>query len=130
MTEIIRAASGGGRHRAEAFAVLTGNGVAVYLSGGDTPHVGASALACPRESLKRDGSASATASVLCVTGHKDDIPARECALRIASACGITASVTAGLHIDNPAEADFAALLGNVRAVTEELVRTITAALAA
>ena len=68
----------------------------------------------PRESLRGDGEPSASASVLCVTGHKEDELARDTALRFAARMGCRVLVSAGLHIDRAGENDIALLLGNCR----------------
>ena len=61
--------SGEGRWALEAWAVHTGGGIAVYLGGGETPHVGCSVLAEPRASLTGAGR-SCTLSILNRLGHK------------------------------------------------------------
>lgn len=63
------------------------------------------ALALPRMSLKNDGTISATASVLCVTGHKEDVITRDAALRMASKLNTTVLVSVGLHLDNATPED-------------------------
>ena len=66
-----------------ACVVLCGKDIAVVIGGGEASHIGAAALASPRPSLKNTAEISASASVLCRLGHKDDLPAREAALRLA-----------------------------------------------
>ena len=74
-------AAGEGAHRVEALCALAGPDLCLCLAGGESPHIGAAALAVPRESLRGGGEPSASASVLCVTGHKEDELARDAALR-------------------------------------------------
>lgn len=75
---------------------ITEQGAAVSLFGG-IPHVGTTALAIPRPSLKDPGRMSATASVLNVTGHKDDELARRLAESLAAGLNRVVAVTAGVH---------------------------------
>jgi hypothetical protein len=116
--------TGTGIHKIEAAAVFSGKDISIVIGGGDTPHIGASAVASPRESLKKDGSISATASVHCVMGHKDDMPARTAALRLASELNTTVSVSVGLHIDNPTEDDFTKIQNNFNEILELLVSNL------
>jgi hypothetical protein len=112
MLQTLQLEAGEGLHKVAAVITLCGKDVAVNIGGGDTPHVGAAALAAPRPSLKKDGGISASASVLCVMGHKDDLPARTAALKLASELNTTVAVCVGLHIDDATEKDFVAIQGN------------------
>ncbi|MDR3353757.1 MAG: hypothetical protein LBO21_01810 [Synergistaceae bacterium] len=104
--------TGDGIHRVSGIVVYCGKDIAITIGGGDTPHVGAASVASPRQSLRKDGTISASASVLCVMGHKDDMPARKAALRFASELNTNVVVSVGLHIDNPKESDFSAIQNN------------------
>ena len=75
---------------------ITQQGVSASLFGG-IPHVGSTALAIPRPSLKDPTRTSATSSVLNVTGHKDDALARRLAESLAAGLNRVAAVTAGVH---------------------------------
>ena len=44
----------------------------ILVNGGERPHIGCTVLALPRPSLDGSGKMSSTASVLNVTGHKDE----------------------------------------------------------
>ncbi len=77
-----------------------GDDVLVAVWGGERPHIGAVAAAQPRPSLKDPARRSASASVLCYVGHKEDLLAREIALAVASRVNAAAVVTAGIHWDN------------------------------
>jgi|GEM_PF-1932719 len=80
----------------KALWAITEQGISVSLFGG-IPHVGATALAIPRPSLKDPARTSATSSVLTVTGHKDDVLARRLAESLAAGLNRVVSVTAGVH---------------------------------
>ncbi len=77
-----------------------GDDVLVAVWGGERPHIGAVAAAQPRPSLKDPARLSASASVLCYPGHKEDLLAREIALAVASRVNAAAVVTVGIHWDN------------------------------
>lgn len=76
-----------------------GEDILVAFAGG-TAHIGCSVLATPRPSRTGDGSTSATASVLNVSGHKDDMLCRHIAERICAATKHTVTCTGGFHIDD------------------------------
>lgn len=91
---------GRGEYEIIASVTLAGQNIAVVIGGGEVPHIGAAAIGIPRESLKKDGNISATASVFCVTGHKDDMLARDAALCLSAYFNTVALVSVGLHVDN------------------------------
>jgi hypothetical protein len=95
-----------------AAVTLCGKDAVVAIGGGEAPHVGAAALALPRPSLNHDGVISATASVLCVMGHKEDLLARDAALRLASQLNTAVLVSVGLHLDNATPDDINRLQTN------------------
>jgi hypothetical protein len=90
---------GTGNLRVEIAAFICGKDIVVVIEGGTRYHVGAVALAIPRPSIADPAQISASASVLCVTGHKEDELARDTALQIASLLNCTVTVIAGIHID-------------------------------
>jgi hypothetical protein len=84
-----------------------GNDLCVIAEGG-AAHAGAVAFAIPRESLDASRHAlSASTSVLTAVGHKEDIPAKRMAEKIASATGRRTVVVCGIHFDaiTPEEID-------------------------
>ena len=76
-----------------------GKDILICLEGGNVPHIGCVVQAVPRPSLKEDGSMSATASVLNLTGHKDEFLCRKLAEKICSATGCVTVCTGGFHLD-------------------------------
>ena len=66
-----------------------GDDVLVAIWGGEKPHIGAVAIAQPRPSLKDPQAISATASVICLVGHKEDDLAKA-----------AAEILAATHWDN------------------------------
>ena len=56
----------------------------ILVSGGECPHIGCTVLAIPRPSLDGSGKMSSTASVLNVTGHKDEEVCRYLAEKVSA----------------------------------------------
>ncbi|MEG0797947.1 MAG: hypothetical protein RR384_04075 [Acidaminococcaceae bacterium] len=114
--ETTRIMFGSGNYAVVAIVVLCGNDITVTIGGGTKPHVGAVAVAVPRASLKQNGELSATASVLCLLGHKDDMPARAAALRLASKLNTNVLVSVGLHVDEATPEEIKMLEKNFKLV--------------
>ena len=112
--------AGSGLHIIKSSAVVCGRDINVCFGGGDTFHIGASALAVPRPSLADPAVVSASASVICVTGHKEDEAARQAALRLASKFNTKVNVTCGLHIDNATKNDIDLLYKNYLSLIDAL----------
>ena len=88
----------------EAVAVRCGDDLTVVIGGGE----------------KQQNIVSSSASVLCLTGHKEDLLARKAALELARMLGHTVTVTVGLHIDDASAEAIAMLEANF----QELLRQI------
>lgn len=65
----------------EAVAVRCGDDLTVVIGGGEKQHIGAVAVGIPRPSLKDKNIVSSSASVLCLTGHKEDPAGTQSRLR-------------------------------------------------
>lgn len=102
-----------------------GRDLMVMVTGGDAPHLGAVAMAEPRPSLADPARTSATVSVFCYPGHKEDELARELAHALAAALGVKVVVAAGMHWDGLGPAD----IEQVRANHARLKEMLLAALA-
>jgi len=76
-----------------------GDDLQVVIWGGERPHVGAVAVAEPRVSRTDPSRTTASSSVICLSGHKEDELARDAALRLAIVSRGAVAVTAGLHWD-------------------------------
>ncbi len=83
----------------EIQATRVGCDIQLLLRGGSSPHIGCMVLATPRPSLTGDGSRRATASVINVTGHKDEALCRYLAEKVAAAADAVTVCTGGFHID-------------------------------
>lgn len=103
-----------------AVVTLCGHDAVIVVGGGEAPHVGAAALASPRPSLEQNGEISATASVLCVMGHKDDLLARDAALQLASRLNTTVLVSVGLHLDQATKEDIRQLQVNFSQLIDQI----------
>jgi hypothetical protein len=79
---------------------LIGEDVLVAIWGGEKPHIGAVAVAQPRPSLKDPDVTSATASVICFVGHKEDELVKAAAEILAATFKTQVVVTGGIHWDN------------------------------
>jgi hypothetical protein len=109
------------KYLVEAQTVTCGGDISVIIGGGTHYHIGAAALAVPRASLADPNIISASASVICVTGHKDDDLARNAALRLAKDLNRIVTVSVGLHVDEASKDDIKILLKNFDAVIDKVI---------
>jgi hypothetical protein len=107
-----------GRFDISATVHLIGRDLLVAIWGGDYPHIGAVAAAQPRQSLRDPGVTSATASVICYVGHKEDSMAKAAAEYLAATFNTRVVVTAGIHWDNLTDADIRQVLKNGEVLLE------------
>jgi len=89
-----------GSYDLSASVRFIGQDVLVAIWGGEKPHIGAVAVALPRPSLKDPDVTSASASVICLVGHKEDELAKAAAEILAAALNTQVVVTAGIHWDD------------------------------
>jgi hypothetical protein len=108
------------RYNLRASARWIGADLLVAIWGGERPHIGAIALAQPRPSLKDSGIMSATASVICVVGHKEDDLVKEASEFLAAALNTRVVVTAGIHWDNLDEEGLRAVIQNSHALVKRI----------
>jgi hypothetical protein len=118
-------ASADSRFTLRADLIVHDNGDLTIVVGGGSDHAGAVALALPRPSLADPDKQSATSSVLTAPGHKDDLPAREVAEKVAAATGCNVVAVAGIHYDDLEPADLQIL----RELWLKLVPLVVAAVA-
>ena len=112
-------------YRLEAFAVEIGQDLLVAMWGGERPHIGAVAVAQPRPSLRDESAVSATASVFCYVGHKDDLIAKESAERISAALDRNVTVTVGIHWDDIDEAGIRTIMENSRQLVNMIIGKVS-----
>lgn len=123
--ESIHLTSGEGSYRVEAMVVIDGRDLNVTIGGGTAYHIGAAALAVPRPSLDDPGLISASASVICVTGHKEDEMARSTALQLSARFNCIAAVNVGLHVDDANADDINCLIHNFNTLIQNIFSYLT-----
>ncbi len=119
-----RVATDQGAYDVEAHVRSIGDDLLVAISGGEKPHIGAVAAAQPRPSLKDPEETSATASVICYVGHKEDDLAKEAAERLAARFRTHVVVTAGIHWDNLSEEGIEKVVRHCRMLLDLVVQRI------
>ena len=97
----------GTRYCVCARAHFCGEDLCVSICGGERAHIGAASLAIYEP--ERD---SATVSTLTVFTHRDDRISRRAAKLFSRALRCTVCVSAGVHIDTPADGELETLLKN------------------
>lgn len=101
-----------------------GNDILICLEGGTRPHIGCVVQAVPRPSLTGDGSSSATASVLNLTGHKDEYICRKLAEQVCSRLGIVTVCTGGFHINEMRKEQIKEVMEVAEQMAEEILREL------
>jgi hypothetical protein len=112
-------------YRLEASVKEIGRDLLIAMWGGERPHIGAVAVAQSRPSLKDESVMSATASVFCYVGHKDDLIAKESAERISAALDRNVTVTVGIHWDDIDEADIRMIVENSRQLVNMILEKLS-----
>lgn len=90
------------------------------LWGGEA-HIGAVGMAQSRPSLADPGRLSATASVYCYLGHKEDSVVKAASERLAAALNAKVVVVAGLHWDNLQPVQVEGVLASVARLLEQII---------
>ena len=89
---------------------------------GGKAHIGAVAMAQPRDSLQDPARRSATASVFCYIGHKEDQLVKEASERLARELNAKVVVAAGLHWDDLTPAGAAQVVRIVNVLIEQIIQ--------
>ncbi len=108
----------------EAAVRKIGDDILVAIWGGEKPHIGAVAVAQPRPSLKDSRKTSASASVFCFVGHKEDDLAKAVSVKLASALNTPVVVTAGIHWDNLDAEGIQRVINNCNILTLNILEKI------
>lgn len=106
----------------EISAGRIGEDILLSVEGGSKPHIGCVVQAVPRTSLTGDGSRSTTASVLNLTGHKDEYLCRKLAEKVCSGLGVVTVCTGGFHIDGMTKEQIREVLQATEEIAEEIVK--------
>lgn len=88
---------------------------------GGVAHIGAAGMAQSRPSLADPARLSATASVFCYLGHKEDGVVKTASERLAAALNARVVVVAGLHWDNLQPDQIERVLANVTRLLEQII---------
>jgi hypothetical protein len=116
-----------GRHKGRLAirlqAIPMGSDWCLVLSGGDTPHLGAAAVAEIRPGPAGEGS-GVDVSVITLPGHKEDILVRTLAGRVAAVLGANVTVCCGIHLDRITPEEIQDALALCEDMAEEFVRAI------
>ena len=113
-----------GRVSINLAAIFMGNDLNISLYGGDTPHIGAVALAQPRPSLQDAEQRSSTCSVLAITGHKEDELARSLALDLSKKLEVRVCVACGIHLDKISPDEIGLALAMCNRLAAQLLKEI------
>jgi gallate decarboxylase subunit D len=113
-----------GAYDLQAAVRFVGKDILVAIWGGDRPHIGAVAIAQPRPSLRDPKEISATTSVYCFLGHKEDALAKAAANTLAAKLNTQTVVTAGIHWDNINEEGIRIVNANSLLLTELILSHI------
>ena len=108
----------------EAGVRLIGQDLLVAIWGGEKPHIGAVSVAQPRPSLKYPEVMSATASVICLPGHKEDELAKAASEILAAALNTPVVVTAGIHWDNISKDGIQKVIENSKILVDLILERI------
>ena len=113
-----------GKYDLSASVRLVGEDILIAIWGGKKPHIGAVAAAQPRPSLENSNVISASASVICFLGHKDDSLAKKTAETLAAAFNTNVVVTVGIHWDGLSQADISVINKNGEILVNLILRKI------
>ena len=116
-----------GKYSVSALIVRCGRDVILTVGGGELPHVGASAQVVPRPSLQNPEEISASVSVLCVSGHKEDEFARVAAGRITAKFNCVTCVSVGVHIDSAQKDELLRLQKNLDGLLSDVISALESA---
>lgn len=107
--------------RIEACIQRLGNDLLLSIWGG-AAHIGAVAMAQSRPSIADPNRLSASASVFCYVGHKEDDLAKKVAERLAAALDSKVVVVAGIHWDHLEPQGIEQIVKNVFALVDRVVQ--------
>lgn len=91
-----------------------GDDIVLMLQGGDTPHIGAVALAIPYKN-------TASASLITASHHKDGDLAKPLSEKVAKNLNTKVVLIVGLHIDSATKDDIERLISNSETVINKFI---------
>ncbi|WMJ78540.1 MULTISPECIES: hypothetical protein [unclassified Sedimentibacter] len=124
MLESCKLRAGAGKCVVEAMVVKCGRDINVAIGGGEKYHLGAAAVAVPRFDYKKEVKRTASTSVICVQGHREDELTYKAAKYLATALDCTVVAAMGIHIDNITEQEYCQVIDNVNKVLDNIVKKL------
>ena len=106
----------------QAIVTFVGQDISVTIGGGNRYHIGAVAIATPSESIINPGKTTITTSVMAVLGHKDDVLAKDAAIKLSRHFNTTVTVSVGVHVDDADILDIEKLLENSKLLVEQIIQ--------
>ncbi|MDH5559771.1 MAG: hypothetical protein OEY59_02850 [Deltaproteobacteria bacterium] len=103
---------------------IIGRDLLIGVWGGDSPHIGAVAISQPRESLNDINKISASSSVFCFLGHKEDELAKIMAEKLTRSLNAKVILSMGIHFNEFEQS----VLNNIYENADILSEIITAEL--
>jgi len=104
----------------EAMLQRLGGDYLVSIWGG-AAHIGAVAMAQPRPSIAEPSRLSATASVFCYVGHKEDEVVKRVSEQLAAGLDARVVVVAGLHWDDLDPAGIEQIMKNIGSLIDKIL---------
>jgi|LAHS01.1.fsa_nt_gb hypothetical protein len=100
-----------------------GNGLCLFMSGGEKPHNGGTVVAVPRLKSNAKDAEDRTADiwVSSVPGHKDTEIGMPAAKKLAVALNEAVSLTAGIHVDHASAQEIEMLCQNSLTAAEQWI---------
>lgn len=124
MIQCFKLSEGTGKCIVEALIAKCGNDLNVTIGGGEKYHIGAVAVAIPRFEYKNGNKRTASTSVICVQGHREDELTYKAAKYLATALDCTVAVAIGAHIDNITSYEFSEILNNINKLLDKIIEEI------
>lgn len=124
MIQSFKISTGTGKCIVEAIVVRCGKDLNVTISGGEKYHLGAAAIAVPRLEYKEGKKRTASTSVICVQGHREDELTYKAAKYLATSLDCTVAAAIGIHIDNITKEEYNQLLENVNVLLDEIIENV------
>jgi hypothetical protein len=114
-----------GKYSMEGVALICGADISLVVCGGTKHHIGAAALGVVYSKTDSAKNISASVSLLCVAGHKDDELARQAAYFLSKAHNCTVSINVGIHIDEANSTDIQRLKDNFDRLINDLSKAVS-----
>ena len=116
---------GEGKYKINASCIFCGEDINIAIIGGEKPHIGACALAqYSPQNIDTSCDINASVSTICALGHRDDILARDVAIKLSKKFKVNVVVSVGIHIDNASKSDIEKLISNTNKAIEDLENKI------